>query len=429
MVIPERKPQIILSIILVTVFLGQIYIAPFGTAFRLSLAVISLSFLLVFFKEVNVMVCCTAVGFLMFGFRGAIAFINDPAIPFSTLIVQYLPVVTYYFFYGLFFLVLGIREKNREPIPFILSLWICDALPNIIEATVRKEWTQSPFEQLILAIIIMGSLRSVVTYVMVRLADTYLNHFEISRKEQYFRELVLFTARLKTELFFLRKSREDIERAMRKSHEAYQMISDPALRPVMLSVAKEIHEVKKDYSRVIAGMEATLGQELPDNPMQLSDLFKILLENNQRLIDSQNKRIMLSCSHGGDVSIRHFYSLISVLNNLIINAIEAIDDYGSITFTHEKVETGHLFTVRDNGPGISDDNREVVFHPGYSTKYNPVSGIMSTGIGLTHARQIVEEVFHSTLELSSVPDLRTEFRFCIPHGALGPDADHNITED
>lgn len=413
MTAPERKPQILLSIILVTVFMGQIYIAPFGTAFRLSLAVISLSFLLVFFKEVNVMLCCTIVGFLMFVFRGAIGVINDPSVTVSMLIPLYLPVVSYYFFYGMFFLILGIREKNREPIPFILSLWICDALPNIIEATVRKEWTQSPFEQLILAIIIMGSLRSVLTYALVRLADTYLNHFESSRKEAYFRELVLFTARLKTELFFLRKSRHDIERAMKKSHEIYQLVTDPVLRPLVLSVAKEIHEVKKDYNRVIAGMEATLGQELPDTPMNISAIFEILQENNQQLIDSQKKRILLACVHGDDTQVRHFYSLISVLNNLIINAIEAIDDHGAITLTHEFKDGVHVFTVRDNGPGIPDDNREVVYHPGYSTKYNPVSGIMSTGIGLTHARQIVEEVFHGTLELTSVPDQSTEFRFCV----------------
>lgn len=409
----RRNIEILISIILVTVFLGQIYLSPFGTDFRLSMAVISLSFLLLFFREVNVMVCTAIVGFLMFLFRGTIAYINTPGIPLGDLITMYFPVVFYYVAYGVLFLLMELREKEREPVSLILSLWVIDALPNILEVMIRREWSKSPFDALIMAIIVMGGLRSLITYQLVAMADAYTNRVESNQKERHFRELLLFTARLKTELFFLRKSRLDIEMAMKKSHEVYQRVQDPDLKPMMLSIAKEIHEIKKDYNRVISGMESTLGKEDPGTAMSIQELFTLIQDNTTALVEQSGKVIQFEMSVESDMTTRRFYPLVSVLNNLVINAVEAIDSEGMIRLTETCAGEVHTFMVTDTGRGITAEDRESIFVPGYSTKFDPETGKMSTGIGLTHARQIVEEVFHSSLDVQSSPGAFTEFKFNI----------------
>lgn len=409
----RRNLEISVSIILVTVFLGQIYISPFGTDFRLSMAVISLSFLLLFFREVNVLFCTTVVGFLMFFFRAGIAAINNPGIGVDILTAMYLPVVVYYVFYGVLFIVMELRDKAREPVSLTVSLWVIDSLPNILEVIVRQEWNYSPFDNLIMAIILMGGIRSIITYQLIAMADSYTDHVESNQKEKQFRQLLLFTARLKTELFFLRKSRQDIELAMKKSHEVYQRVENPELKPMMLSIAKDIHEIKKDYNRVISGMENTLGKEEPGTAMSILELFSLIKDNTDALLEQTGKAIHFEFSVASNTKTTRYYPLVSVLNNLVINAVEAIEDDGVIRMT-ERCENGsHLFSVSDNGPGIPEEDLEAVFVPGYSTKFNPETGNMSTGIGLTHARQIVEEVFHSRLEVHSSTDGRTEFRFTI----------------
>lgn len=409
----RRNLELLVSIILVTVFLGQIYISPFGTNFRLSMAVISLSFLLIFFREVKVMVCTTIVGLLMFLFRASIAAINTPGTPPGDLITMYFPVFYFYVGYGLLFILLEIRDKTREPVPFILSLWVIDCLPNILEVVVRREWTQSPFDNLILAIILIGGTRSLITYQLVALADNYTNRVKTNQKETQFRELLLFTARLKTELFFLRKSRLDIEQAMKKSHEVYQLIQEPALKPMVLSIAKEIHEIKKDYNRVISGMETTLGKEDPGTDMSILELFTLIRDNTAALVEQTDKDIQFELSVESDLRTRLFYPLVSVLNNLVINAVESIEHHGIIRLTEVCDGTAHVFSVQDTGPGIPPEDLEAIFVPGYSSKFNPETGKMSTGIGLTHARQIVEEVFKSELEVLSEPGHLTEFKFKI----------------
>lgn len=409
----RRNLELLISIILVTVFLGQIYISPFNTDFRLSMAVISLSFLLVFFREVKVMVCTTIVGLLMFLFRAFIAAINTPGIPPSDLIAMYFPVVSFYVAYGLLFILLEIRDKAREPVPLILSLWVIDSLPNILEVVVRKEWSQSPFDGLILAIIVMGGVRSLITYQLIAMAHTYTNRVKTSQKETQFRELLLFTARLKTELFFLRKSRQDIEQTMKKSYEVYQLTTEPELKPMVLSIAKEIHEIKKDYNRVIRGMETTLGKEDPRSAMSFLELFTLIHDNTAALVEQSGKDIQFELSVESDVMTQRFYPLISVLNNLVINAVESIAHQGIIRLTETTEGSTHVFSVQDTGPGIPPEDLESIFVPGYSSKFNPETGKMSTGIGLTHARQIVQEVFQSELEVSSTPGYLTEFTFKI----------------
>ena len=76
-----------------------------------------------------------------------------------------------------------------------------------------------------------------------------------------------------------------------------------------------------------------------------------------------------------------------VLINLIDNAIEAMDQQGSIEIGAEHAVAEHLvrITVADNGPGIPLAEREKLFLPYYSTKRR------GSGLGLAIVRRIVAE--------------------------------------
>lgn len=47
--------------------------------------------------------------------------------------------------------------------------------------------------------------------------------------------------------------------------------------------------------------------------------------------------------------------------------------------------------MTDSGKGIPESKQEVIFEPGYTTKYNE-AGIAATGIGLSHVRDIVHSM-------------------------------------
>lgn len=73
-----------------------------------------------------------------------------------------------------------------------------------------------------------------------------------------------------------------------------------------------------------------------------------------------------------------------VIINLLKNASEAIDKQGVITLT-SKQDSNHTFIhISDNGSGISDEVKDKIFVPFYTTK------VEGSGIGLSLSRQIIK---------------------------------------
>ena len=78
-----------------------------------------------------------------------------------------------------------------------------------------------------------------------------------------------------------------------------------------------------------------------------------------------------------------------VISNLIINALDAVDDQeGQIHISLASGEGMILITIADNGPGISADDAPHIFSPFYSTKEVGVG----TGLGLAVVYGMVTDV-------------------------------------
>lgn len=410
----QKKVEKIFATCILTVFLGQIYLNPFSSRFRFSFSVTALSLMLLYFKDISINLATSMVGLFMFIFRSFVYIVGNPEATFAQAFEIHYPVVLFYVFFGILFDMLHIREKINKMEIFLLSLWFCDSMANIIEIALRNESIEYSFEGVILAIILMGALRSILTLLIYTLSIYYMQRFERDRKENKYRELILFISSLKTELFFLRKSITDIEEAMKRSYHLYERLQNTELKDDALLVAKDIHEIKKDYMRVVAGIEKALSEENENLSIDIKDIFAIINDNTKKFIVSQNKNIALRFKYMHNFQTKDFYQLISILNNLIINAIESIDEVGIITITEEIEKTTCIFRVIDNGSGIDREELEYIFEPGFSTKFNPMTGEMSTGIGLTHVKHIVENHFQGEISVSSKKDTKTVFTIKIP---------------
>ncbi len=80
---------------------------------------------------------------------------------------------------------------------------------------------------------------------------------------------------------------------------------------------------------------------------------------------------------------RHLFSW--VLENLIRNALDAMDGQGSIS-TQVSVEGNEVYLLlKDTGKGITSGKFKEVFKPGYSTK------LRGWGLGLSLAKRIIED--------------------------------------
>jgi signal transduction histidine kinase len=73
-----------------------------------------------------------------------------------------------------------------------------------------------------------------------------------------------------------------------------------------------------------------------------------------------------------------------VLFNLLINAIQAVDEGGQIEIHAQRENgAGASLEIRDNGPGVPPENRQEIFKPYFTTNKK------GTGLGLAVVQQIV----------------------------------------
>ena len=94
------------------------------------------------------------------------------------------------------------------------------------------------------------------------------------------------------------------------------------------------------------------------------------------------------------------------LINLIRNALQAVEgqEDGIVRVDTCAGATGHLLIIiTDNGPGIPPERLSAIFTPFFSTK----SG--GSGIGLPISQRIMQ-LHGGQLSVSSIPNVRTEFR-------------------
>lgn len=98
-----------------------------------------------------------------------------------------------------------------------------------------------------------------------------------------------------------------------------------------------------------------------------------------------------------------------VLENLIKNAVDAMEAHGGIAVTTGRSGQTAWIEVRDSGKGISRKNFKKVFSPGFTTKKR------GWGLGLTLAKRIVEQYHQGRIFVkSSIPGQGTTFRIEIP---------------
>lgn len=99
-----------------------------------------------------------------------------------------------------------------------------------------------------------------------------------------------------------------------------------------------------------------------------------------------------------------------VILNLLINAIQAVDDNGIITMSLIENTENILISVKDNGIGIPQDIKDKIFDPFFTTK--PVGS--GTGLGLSIAYKIITDLHDGSIDVKSKEGHGAEFIVSLP---------------
>ena len=174
------------------------------------------------------------------------------------------------------------------------------------------------------------------------------------------------------------------------------------------NLAAELHSATSRISELVAAMKEYTYMDRGD--LQDTDVHRglesTLVMFTPRLKKSAVKverryatDLPVLCAHPGELN--------QVWTNLIDNALDAMDDRGTLTIATRREVDGIAVEIGDTGPGIPPEIRARIFEPFFTTK----AVGKGTGLGLDIVYRIVRARHGGSVQVTSVPgDTRFEVR-------------------
>lgn len=386
---------------------SELYWNLVDNRFRISLAVVVFAvFLILFSRKMQFYQLCLAVPLSVYLCRAGLGFLLARAgDDYTAYLVSILPNALFYLSFYLIFGRMTNWRYTASARTLVLAFFVGDLVSNCLELLSHAAIDSSVPELEQMTKLLMVALVRTMLFAAILIG---IRSFQLLLKkeehESRYRRLFLLKTDLRSELFYMHKNTEEIERIMTMAYRLYEAAETPSFKETALSIARDVHEVKKDYLRVMQGIEQEIADSYNRADMHLSDLMKLLETSAYLKIDEKHLNIRLLINCRSDFKTDQYYALMSVLRNLVNNSIEALEDkqeQGVISIEEWKEGETYRFQIQDNGRGISPRNLNYIFRFGFSTKFNQKTGDLARGVGLSGVKYTVEQVFHGSISIYS----------------------------
>lgn len=134
-------------------------------------------------------------------------------------------------------------------------------------------------------------------------------------------------------------------------------------------------------------------------PLNISALVQSIVESYSLKAEGKNISIVAELQDSYFVTADEVAS-IQVLDNLISNALKFSPEGKHIIITVEPTPTTVRVSVKDQGPGLTEEDKGKLFQSFTKLSAQPTAGESSTGLGLSIVKRLVEEM-HGTVTCES----------------------------
>ncbi|MCE1229954.1 MAG: response regulator [Firmicutes bacterium] len=161
---------------------------------------------------------------------------------------------------------------------------------------------------------------------------------------------------------------------------------------------KQLNRIQEAVKKMLSIIQAQLDSAASESgqvdlclaPTDLAQMAKEVIEDNH--LYAASKQIVLHCvapespitAYLDDTRIR------DVMDNLVNNAIKFSPPARTIRLEVERVDRLVHFSVHDQGPGLTDEDKKLVFGLYQRLSATPTGSELSTGLGLSIVKQRVE---------------------------------------
>ncbi|HPJ35531.1 MAG TPA: ATP-binding protein [Spirochaetota bacterium] len=132
------------------------------------------------------------------------------------------------------------------------------------------------------------------------------------------------------------------------------------------------------------------------------------------LAEQKNVRIYLEAEPEEIYYLADPETMEIIFNNLISNAVKYNKESGEVRCVTREHRDSIQISVTDTGIGLSEEEIPELFQEFVRIKNEKTVKIAGTGLGLSITRKIVEDIYHGTISVTSVPDEGTTFTVHLP---------------
>ena len=396
---------------------GELKFFPFGGDVRVSLGTPVFFFLLLSIKKLKPILFGFLVGISVIVVRTLLELGSTDTVTFLEALIHHVPVFFYYLCFGTLFSLLRVRNLNEN----LFLIGVCGAIielgatiVEIIFRSISTEWSMT-FHTLVLicGVAIIRSFFVLSFYSLTIVREAKLSERQQRKQNE---ENLMLVSDLYVEMVQINKVAQDAEELTSNCialHDNLKELGNEAESKVALKIAGQMHEIKKDNQRIFAGLEKLMIKGTIDDFMSIEEIIHIISTTNKRYAEMLGKTVEFSVSIRGEHPRYNSFKLTSLINNLVSNSVEAIQIKGKIELTAEIASEFIRLRVSDNGSGISERNRALIFEPSFTTKFDR-NGIASNGIGLFHVKNVIEKLGGEINLLESNEAYKTIFEIMLP---------------
>ncbi len=381
--------------------------------FRVTFAIVTMGVFLYIYRGSSPIIIGCIIAITTYFIRLLLFFIEFHH--FSGMGIAYIPEMFFYLTYGIIIqYTLYKHDIHKLRTTFFIVIG-ADFLSNVVEVFIRIVFLNQAFSFSIFStLLIVAIIRGFILFLLLNGIKIYRLLLIREEHELRYERLIHMTLLLKDEMYWFEKNQNKIESSMINAYNLFELLStseEDQLAEKSLSVASDIHEIKKEYELVLRGFKEITEEKYEISEMKFSDVFRILKTTIEYELNQRSIKTDIYYQSTYDFFTTKHFQLMSVLRNLISNSIDAVDglENGKITVKHYKKNEMNHFIIEDNGVGISNKYLHEIFNPGYSTKIDYSTGEVNRGLGLSLVKDIIENQFKGSIKIESEIDKGTKF--------------------
>ena len=164
-----------------------------------------------------------------------------------------------------------------------------------------------------------------------------------------------------------------------------------------------------DLTRLESGKKSRNTQKT-----DLVELMRLSKDTMSPMAIQKNVKIIIDAQPSEIFYVADRQEIEIIFNNLVSNAVKYNKDGGEVRCVLREEENLIRISVSDTGIGLSEEDISKLFQEFVRIKNEKTKSISGSGLGLSILKKIVEEIYHGSVVVTSVPDQGSTFTVELP---------------